>query len=261
MSYINKSVLDKLPQANRQTDAIARLVEYNTDPTVENAVWEFLSNPQSLKLSGQTKYDDAGTFGANVQDQTYGTSSGLTLDVSDIMLETYRYGKTSRPLLEGIDKLRKPDISKGIFAPKVLSFIFGEFRFSPCVIAGGINWNETAWLNGLTARATLSFSLLQLPIPGKLGLSEIAPELIPQRFTDRQLEDASKAAKAYLEENIQNYSETVVGYIRSSSYKLTTDRSTGVISMTDSQGKAIGVVGAYDGKTLDPATNTIPKKL
>lgn len=260
MSFHNRSVLEKLPQANRNTDAIAKLVEYNSDPTAEIAVWEFFSNPQSLKFSGQTKYDDAGTFNARIQDQTFGSSSGLTLDISDLMLETYRYGRTFKPLLEGIEELRKPDITKGIFAPKVLSFIFGEFRFSPCVISGNINWNETAWLNGLAARATLSFSLLQLPTPGKLGLSEIAPELVPQRFTDRQLEDSSKAAKEYLEANIQNYSETVVGYIRANTYKLTTDRASGVIQMTDPQGKTIGTIGIYDGKTINDKENNIPKK-
>lgn len=260
MPFQNRSVLDKLPQAIRSIDAVAKLVEYNIDPTQEISVWEFLSNPQSLKFTGNTRYDDAGTFAASVQDQTFNTSSGLTLNLSDLMLETYRYGKTVKPLLEGIEALRKPDISKGVFVPKILSFIFGEFRFSPCVISGSIDWNETAWLNGLAARATLSFSLLQLPTPGKLGLSEIAPELVPRSFTDRQLEDSAKAAKTYLEQNIEKFSETVVGYIRANSYKITTDRSTGVITMTDSQGKTIGVIGTYDGKTIDDTDNTIPKK-
>jgi hypothetical protein len=253
MARFNQSAIANLPAASK-SQAEAVLMEYSIDPTTEKKLWTFLYNPSVLRFSGDAKYSESGTFAAREQDMQYGNSTGLTLEIPNLYLDSYCLGKSLKPLLEGIDELRKADIKQSRFSPPILSFVFGSRRFSPCVLTR-VGWDEVNWLGGEPARAQMNLTLQQIPEPGKLGLGAIAPELqsldqLPADLTERQREEGSAAAKEHLNANIQTLSPEVQGLVRSNAYKLGTDAATGDVTMVRADGTAIGVVGRWDGKEL-----------
>lgn len=253
--YKNNVVLDSLPGGS--TDRVfAVLTEYNADPTKEIKVWEFLLNPQSLSYSGASNYAASGTFAAREQEQQFINSENQTLNIPDIILDTYHEGKSCEALLEGLEELRKAKISESKFSPSILSFVWGKKRFSPCGLTN-VERVENGWLSGETAKAKLRISLLKFPTPGKLGLQNIAPELITMQLTERQLADASNAVNAYLKAALGSLSTTVQNLVRSGQYKVTTDRETAIVTITDTQGKALGVAGTYSKGIIDPSTSTL----
>lgn len=265
---INQDAISKLPSAPKGW-VEAYLIEYSTDLSVEERLWTFFYNPQMLRFSGDAKYNETGTFAAREQNQQFGYSSGLTLEVPRLYLDSYCLGKSLRPLLEGLDELRKADVKKSKFNPPILSFIWGSRRFSPCVLTR-ISWDESAWLSGEPARVQMSLTFLQVPKPGALGAKmttttfdadKKALEGKPrQELTDRQRQDASTKAREWLAANQQTLDSTTQNLVRSNRYKLLTDAKTGDVTMLDLKGQKVGTVGRWDGKTFTDQVSTLPKK-
>ncbi len=263
MAHFNASAIANLPAASKsQVEAV--LMEYSVDPTTEKKLWTFFYNPSVLRFSGDAKYSESGTFAAREQDMQYGNSTGLTLEIPNLYLDSYCLGKSLKPILDGLDELRKADIKQSKFSPPILSFVFGSRRFAPCVLTR-VGWDEVAWLGGQPARAQMNMTLMEIPAPGKLGLAAIAPEQqtlnqLPTDLTERQRGEGSAKAKEWLNANIQAVSPEVQSLVRSNTYKLATDAKTGDVTMQKADGTAIGVVGRWDGKVFTTEKiNTLPK--
>ena len=236
----------------------AYLIEYGVEDEADR-LWTFWLNPSTLRFSGDTKYSPANQFAAREEDFQFGYSTGLTLSIPDLLFEAYCIRKSIRPILEAIDELRKANIKQNKFAPPILSFIWGGRKFSPCVLTS-VQWDETAWLTGEPARATMSLSFQQIPEPGKLGLGNIAPELetaddslpgnkLRNPLTTRQQSDGIAKAQDYLTQNIQRYDDATQALIKSADLKslLSIETNTGLVTLKDSKGTVKGLAGQWTG--------------
>ncbi|NJR38521.1 MAG: hypothetical protein HC781_06340 [Leptolyngbyaceae cyanobacterium CSU_1_4] len=242
--------------AAQKSHVEAYLIEYSVDPASADRLWTFFLNPSVLSFSGETKYTASDTYAARVQDQQFGNSTGLTLEIANLYLDSYCMGKSLRPLLEGINELRKADLKNSKFNPPILSFVFGARRFSPCVITR-VKWDEAAWLGGEPARAQLSITLMEVPVPGERGVAAIPPEpeaptdgSPPQELTERQRQDGSTKAKEWLNANVGSLETSLQSIVRTNRYRLSTDAKTGDVTIFDLEGKSLGTVGRWDGATL-----------
>lgn len=238
--------------------AEAFILEYGEEKT-EKRLWTFFYNPQSLRYSRAAKYSSTETFAARVQDQQYGYTEGKTLEISDIILDSYCMGRTVRPLIEGINKLLEARLERGEFAPPVLSFIFGTQRFAPCALTK-VSWDETAWIGGDPARVKMSLSFIEMPIPESRGKKSKDLQLKddadnkagtgkPSKpLTDRQQVEAKQKAREWLNKNQSKLDPQTQKAIRSNQYDVTADPKTGDVKLLSSKKQAIGTVGRWDGK-------------
>lgn len=186
------------------------------------------------------------------------------------------------------NEAQKPDPppqvgATGQFAPPLLVFIWGSRRFGPCILER-VNWEETAWLGGEPAKATLGITLIEVPKPetreGKTGTGKEAAQDFGSKpktdttpkpnnegkpriaLTDRQREDASNKAKEHLKANVASFDPAVQAVIKANAYKLSTDKDSGDVKLLDGKGKDLGIVGRWDGdKTFTTeGVSTIPAK-
>lgn len=263
MSLYNGVVANSLPTAEKSR-VEAYLLEYGTDGGQGKRLWSFLYNPQTLRFSGDTVYQSIGAFASRESDQQFAYTNGLVLEVPDIVFESYCLGKSVRPLLEGIDELRKADIKKSRFNPPILSFLFGSRRFAPCVLTK-VSWDESAWLGGEPARVRMNLTFQQIPTPGKLGLNAIAPELktnaLETPLTERQQDEAKKKAKEWLKANLNNIDPQLKTRIEEKDYELTVDANTGEVKLKTGDENLNGIVGRWTGKEFQTDTfNTLKKQ-
>lgn len=262
----NPIAIAKLPKAEKAT-AEAYLIQYSADAKSEQRLWTFQYNPSILKFSGEAKYSTVETFATRSPDQQFANSSAQKLEIPNIYLETYSERKSLKPLLDGIDELRKAKLDKRQFSPPILLFVFGSRRFGPCVITN-VSWDEASWLGGAPARAQLSLSFLEVPKPGVLGMKAIPPEPDPPKdgkpskpLTDRQKEEAIAKAQEWLKSNESKLDPRIVTTLKKKEFKLEPDPKSGDVTMLDPKGAKIGIVGRWDGKTFKTEkVNTIPKK-
>lgn len=231
-------------------------------------------------------YAKAVTTATSTQAKQYYHTEGRELQVEGLLMETFRLGRSLRPILEQLQALLVPDVANQSLAPKVLNFIWGNQSFRPCVLTD-INWTETSWLNGEPATVELSMSLEEIPAgdddpvkrwvsdqkkatatsgqPGAATAdSKDGKKKIQTGLTDRQTQDASKKADAYLKANQTKYSPTVRDRVKSGNYLLETDRKTGDVNMVQKQpdgtaGAKIGKVGSWDGTVFDGDKNSLKK--
>jgi hypothetical protein len=255
MLTLNQAAIAALTPAEK-SNVEAYLIEYSIDPSAANRLWTFFLNPSVLSFSGETKYTSSETFAARVQDQQFGGSSGQVLEIPNLYLDSYCLNKSLRPLLEGIEELRRADLKNSKFSPPILSLIWGSRRFAPCVLTR-VKWDEAAWLGGEPARVQMNLSFVQVPPPGERGIAAIPPEPdIPtdgspaQDLTERQRQDGSAKAKEWLNANVSELDTNTQSLVRSNRYRLSTDAKTGDVTMFDVDGKTLGVVGRWDGTTL-----------
>ena len=267
MSIYHEAILKSLPDATRETKTTkAYLLDYEQTRTQGQYVWAFLTNPQQLEFSRQAKYNEAQTLSAKKTDWQYGYTGGRTLSISDIVLDVWCKGKTIMPLLDGIEALLEADVSKGKFAPTILSFVFGARRFGPCVLTS-VKWTETGWLGGMPAKSLMSITLQEVPDPKthayleakkREALSSKAAnkQALGQprmRLTERQQQEASKQAKAYISKNANKLNMTIQSLIKSASYKLSTDIETGSVTLFNKVGEKILIIGQFDGQKFSPS--------
>lgn len=274
MNPRNIEALNKLKPASN-TYVAAALIEYSKDITSQNKLYTFLFNPSSMQFSRSAKYSETSVWGSSKQDFQYYLTTGRTLKLQNLILESWYMGKTIMPLIDGIEKLMESDIKKDKFSPPVLSFVWGKRRFGPCVISE-LSWDEKGWLGGMPANATMNLTLLELPEPirktdataPKPRIDEDPKELTPKNgeklrnpLTDRQREEASKEAEKWLQANKDKLSDLVRGMIKNKSYYLLTEKTTGVVGFLDKNKQLIGNVGQWDGtKLLTDPQNNLPKK-
>lgn len=257
----NDKAYNQLPDADKQGNPIeAVLLEYDISGNAAKPLWLFLVNPQSLRFSREAKYTEISPLASQRSEIQYTATTGQTLSIPDLILQTWYCGKSLRPLIEGINLLIEADIKKKKYAPPILKFQWGTREFGPCVLTN-IQWEESAWLGGEPASVRLGLELKEAPKAISRGeieqqktkALETAKTTREKQgkprlpLTDRQRSDASTAAKKYLETNIKQWAADVQATIRSNKYKLSTDASSGAVTMIGIGGKAIGKVLVWDG--------------
>jgi hypothetical protein len=154
---INENVVKGLDNATRTSDAFAYLIDSNS-----KSVYTFLFNPESKSFSRQAYYAEAVTAITSTPSQQYNFTSGLTLQLPNLILESYNRNKTCKSLLQNLQSLMVANPKQGKFAPTTVTFKWGVDTFGPAVITD-IDWAETSWLNGEVASARVSLTLLEVP--------------------------------------------------------------------------------------------------
>ena len=255
-SFYNLEVYNSLPSASLG-EASAWLMLYAPELDEEQAVWGFLVNPSILSFSRVADYGEQSSFAAKVRDRQYSQTSGRTLSIQNVPLETWYYKKSLAPLIEGINALMEASTENNQFSPPILSFVMGSRRFGPCVLTQ-LSWDETAWLGGEPASVNLSMTLEEIPKPGlKRDAATQSLQRRQSSLTLRQREEGSAAAKEYLEENQGSFRDEIASAIASNAYFLETDEITGEVSMLDRNKDFVGIVGTYDGREFDAAANSL----
>ncbi len=255
------SVYSQLPDASKEGASIeAVLLEYDISGNTAKPLWLFLVNPQSLRFSREAKYTEISPLASQRSEVQYSASTGQTLSIPDLILQTWYCGKSLRPLIEGINLLLEADIKNKKYAPPILKFQWGTREFGPCVLTN-IQWEESAWLGGEPASVKLGLELKEVPKAISRGEIEQQKTKVMETakatrekqgkprlpLTDRQRADASAVAKKYLETNIKQWAADVQAAIRGNKYKLSTDASSGAVAMIGVGGKAVGTVLVWDG--------------
>lgn len=266
-SFNNPAVLSSLPEAapgrvwayliqeNRSLQPTATDTAPPSNPApAGEPVFPFLANPEQLEWSRTANYAKSGAALTSVQSLQYYNTEGRSLQINDLLLEVWFRRRTVRPLLEKLQALLVPDAQSQQLHPKVLSFVWGSQRFGPCVLTS-LNWKETAWLSGEPASATVNLTLVEIPPTDDDPVTRIyreqpdaGGEKLDAPLTDRQREEASSEAKKWLNDNAGKLPQSLQERVRSSRYTLSTDAETGIVTLFDEKGTAIGPVGRWDGR-------------
>ncbi|MBW4675974.1 MAG: hypothetical protein KME52_18705 [Desmonostoc geniculatum HA4340-LM1] len=255
----NDKAYNQLPDASKEGASIeAVLLEYDISGNAAKPLWLFLVNPQSLRFSREAKYTEISPLASQRSEIQYSATTGQTLSIPDLILQTWYCGKSLRPLIEGINLLLEANIKNKKYAPPILKFQWGTREFGPCVLTN-IQWEESAWLGGEPASVKLGLELKE--VPKAISRGEIEQQKTKNLeaakttrekqgkprlpLTDRQRADASAAAKKYLEVNLRQWLPEVQALILSNRYKLITDADSGLVTMIGAGGKKIGTVLAW----------------
>lgn len=145
-------------------------VTLTAEPTaqIEDAVWQFLFNPEELQLESGPDYNKAETWGVSDpansgQPLSWRNNKNRKLTFSKVILHGYTFGKRVEKLEEGLQRLfMARDGENGADGPPVLEFVWGRRVFGPCVIQN-IRVREQAWDKGILVNAEVSFELEQVP--------------------------------------------------------------------------------------------------
>ncbi len=258
---INTKVLNGLPNAEYVIDIYAYLVD-----ELGKEVFTFLYNPEEKSFSRSAKYNQGITALTSTPSQQYGYTSGLTLQLNNLLLESHSEGKSCKLLLQKLQALIVADPSKGKYAPSPVTFKWGKDSFGPAVITD-IKWTETAWLGGEVAEARLDFTLLEIPSnqlptgaksesPGDRLQSALSTTSL---LTDRQAQEGNTKAVAWLKANVKKLPEYLSTLVKSNKYKVSIAKN-GTVSIFDNKGKSLGTIGLYKNDKLDVSTGNLIKK-
>jgi len=256
---MNEKVIAGLNNSSKVSDIYAYLVDEKGTQT-----YVFLYNPESKEFSRESKYDEGVPALGSISSQHYRNTTGLTLNLPNLLLETYNQGKSCKLLLQRLQSLMVADPKNGKYAPTPVYFKWGTDSFGPAVITG-LSWVETSWLNGEVASARVNLSLLEIPQdPTKqLGSStqkRLQAALNKKKIlTARQQEDASRKSKEWLKINIKKLPENIASLVRVNRYKLSTS-STGTVTLYDPKNRELGTVGTLVGNKFNTSNNTLIKK-
>jgi hypothetical protein len=137
-------------------------------PSPDNAVWQFLFNPEELQLSSGPDFNRAETWGVSDpansgQPLSWRSNKNRKLTFGRVLLHGYTFGRRVDSLEKGLQQLFEArDGENGADGPPVLEFVWGQRVFGPCVIQN-IQVREKAWDKGLLVNAEVSFDLEQVP--------------------------------------------------------------------------------------------------
>jgi hypothetical protein len=137
-------------------------------PSPDNAVWQFLFNPEELQLSSGPDFNRAETWGVSDpansgQPLSWRSNKNRKLTFGKVLLHGYTFGRRVDSLEKGLQQLfLARDGENGADGPPVLEFVWGQRVFGPCVIQN-IQVREKAWDKGLLVNAEVSFDLEQVP--------------------------------------------------------------------------------------------------
>ena len=252
----NQQVINGLNTAPKVTDIYAYLQDSGG-----RSLFTFLYNPEDKRFSRQSNYNAGVTALSSIPSQQYQHTSGLTLQLSNLLMQSYAEGKTIKLLLQRLQNLMVVDPTNNKFNPTPVYFTWGTDKFGPAVITS-LDWSETSWLNGEVAEARVNLTLLEIP-SGKPSTNQSQNQLEVasnknQVLTVRQKQDASKKAIEWLRANTKRLSSTTAALINANRFKLLTEDS-GVVNLTDSKSKKLGVIGIYQNGKFITTKNTLIK--
>jgi hypothetical protein len=267
-----QNVLNTLPKVGRNA-VQASLIEYDINGKQEKPLWQFLVNPAQLDFGRSADYGKVSPHASSTPTQHYNHTNATTLSIPDILLYTHCMGRTVKPLIDGINRLMEATPEKNKFAPPVLMFRWGKFRFGPCVLTN-IKWTTRAVLDGDPANVKLSldFELIakpktkaELEAKARIKTSEAAKKRTKEGkpalpLTDRQRKEASDKAKEFLKTNLKAWSPDIQSAIEKNNYKLATNADTGDVTMSVND-QPIGVVLRSLGDAnckADAKSTTVP---
>lgn len=247
----NPKFTNKLAPAERVTEVYAQLMDLS-----EQVVWEFQYNPEVREFSRSAKYAEAITSATSTPAQQYLYTTGRTMRLPGLLMESYADGKSLRSQLDALQALLVIDpANRTAFAPKQVIFSWGSERFGPAVITE-LNWKEMAWLGGEPAMVQMDLVLLELP-PPDTEPSQSAQPAPASTLSDRQRADGRRAAQQWLKANANRFTPQTRDIVRTGRFRyLTTGQQ---ISIVRPDGGLIGVIGTYDGQRLNTSTNTLIK--
>lgn len=257
---VNEKVIAGLNPANKVEGIYAYLVD-----ELDKEVFSFLYNPEEKDFTRQAKYDEGVTALTSLPSQHYRYTKGKTLQLSNLILESYSNGKTCQLLLDRLQALMEADPLKGNYAPTPVYFRWGADTFGPAVLTD-LSWKETSWLNGKVATARVDITLLEIPpsqLPSK-ALAQTSQDKLqaalnqPNNLTDRQKVDAASQADVWLRNNIKSLPENVANLIKAKKCNLQT-ADNGDVNLYDNKSNLLGFVGNYKDGKLNVTNNTLIK--
>lgn len=269
--FIDYDLIDSLPNGKQVGETNNRVVAYLIDekegPLSTNFSFRFMINPEQLQYVKEVVYSPANAFGASVPSQQYYYTKGKELNLSNVLLDGWSYGKKINGHLDNLYKLTVPDIEKGSRVPPVLSFRWGgggnagSGFFEPCVITK-ISQVDSHWFTGESARARLNITLLQVPPPnedptfrGAIPIDKLiekynsnkpvyetnstnnatgssTPDPSKYPLTDRQASDAQKATKDYINANKNRILPAIISFINRGDYAVVINKANGDINVS-----------------------------
>ena len=269
----NQIVADGLPKRNRTEGIPAYLL--GEDGKV---LYTFLYNPESKEYSRSIEYGESEIALSSVAPLQYKRTSGRTLSLPDLLLESWSDSRSLRPQLEGLEALAVADPANGKFSPPIVYFAWGSEVFGAAVLTD-ISWKETLWVGGEPAEARLNITLKQVPNPtdpkfkpptapvqaaandgvkraiatATNNVPDVAAQSNSQSLTDRQRQDGVSKAAAYVAANLSTLPTPVRQAYRSRSYAIAVDAS-GAATFKANSGYTIKI-GDYDGSKFTTASS------
>lgn len=253
-------------------------MEYEPEGKEEKLAWGFLINPQSLDFENSANYGEVAPHATTVTSSQYSHTSGQTLTTPGMQFSLWCYKKSVKTLLDGLKKLLEADPLNNRFSPALLRFSWGSYNLGPLVLLK-YSYKVTAVSNGEpTDIKDLTLTFKEQPRPlTKAEQEQRAQQRLKQQqetaaargepsltLTERQQADAIALAEKYLKDNLNQWSPDVQALIKSEKdlkKKLTADTKTGAVTLSDKDGKKVGVVLTYDGtKATAGSKCTIPVK-
>lgn len=208
--------------------------------------YTFQYNPEVKNTRFSVNYTQAPTALSELPNSVYQYANPEVLELPDLLLEGYFEEQSIRPQLGSLKILCKDG--------ELVYFVWGSERFGPAYIES-VNIVEERWLGGAPASARVSLILVR--VPEDVTSTPVETEAPPEdeanteiNLTDRQREDGRKKAKEWLEANVTSLPTEVASAVQTSSYRFLTNTN-GEIRITNSNGEEFGLVGIYNGDTLD----------
>jgi len=271
----NKSALNALPSAQKSGARFeAVLLEFDINGNEEKPAWRFLINPKELQFSQSAQYSKVSTIASSVADRQFTGGTGATLKITDMVMDTFCYGKSLRPLIEGAQALMRARIDKSEFQPPILAFKVGSRRFAPCVLIS-LDWVESRSLSGEPARVVMAMTLEEIPRPLTKAEQEARERLKQDTIADRresdgkprreltfrQIKFADDSVRAYLQANKSAFTGEIQGIISRGLYFSKVDKNTGDVTILSGD-SALGIVGRSLGDTVvaNDTVSTLPLK-
>ncbi|MGJ3244935.1 MAG: hypothetical protein ACFE0I_02540 [Elainellaceae cyanobacterium] len=236
---MNSQFLSSLPQAQKSSAIAAYLIDEQGNQ------YPFLYNPETQNYSRSANYIENPTALRSVQAKQYSHTSGRTLSLPNLLMESHSAQRSLRPLIDGLQSLLIANPSQGLYSPPVVYFLWGSERFGPAVLTS-LNWEVTLILSGEPAEARVSLTLEEIPPDGSKTAQPNESTLNDVALTDRELEEASVLASDFLESNFRRLSGSIREGLRTQRYSINVAQD-GQIGLLDTDGSSLGSIGIYDG--------------
>ena len=266
MTSINKTLLGSLPSATSSSYQYAYLIKED-DLNKPNAepLFKFLYNPETIEWSVGIDWTENPTAYTSIPTRQWYRSKGAVWLLNDLLLDAYYAGKSIEPLLSQLRAMRNPITAKdGYTAPPVLYFVWGTRKLGPAVMTN-LQVKEDGWKGGPPTSARVSITLEEVPPPDsrpngrgkapseftKSSPTSAATPKLKAPLTEREQSEAETKVKAAL---AANPPKSQVELIKSKKYKLDLNKTNGVVKLQDAKGKAVGIVGIYDGTAFYPVS-------
>lgn len=245
-----------------------------------NPLYYFLYNPSEYSDSYSATYSTVAALVAPVPYYDYTSSSGVTREFSDLILDTYEDRRSLKEIINGLKKLMMADVGNGEYEPPDLEFYWGSEVLKPVKLVD-FNYRIDAVLGGEPAKGTMSLVFKEVPVldPAKAitDPSSISTEFTsnsnpteevlvtknrarkanlnyPEQInlTDRQILEGLFDVKQYLSKNINRYPNNIQKLIKSKNYDLDILIDGKVVLKRKGSSITIQELGLYTGRKFLP---------